>query len=216
MRISKRHLAANVASKEKGHWKALDNIAFTKHGVVSTDGRRLMIVPYDDQATMAPPGEEALVSLRDAKLVSSMMATADDGAYVQIRDYNVSFAAEEDVRATSVYVANQGVGRFPSTDDFRKVLTKQTGSDYIATFDIDLLTSALVALKKASGKNPKGTSVTMRVGSESATFSTVNGVGVLLMRMTNSDQPDAFDVFTRPTEPSKPKARKGKSNGKAM
>lgn len=202
MHLSIRNLRAHVCAERHGRY-ALNQIALTEKGTISTDGQTLLLVPY-------PPGngrhvptadKPILISPTDANRIASLAKEKPKGkrrGYSTEEEKTIEVKLPESVLRVSTNsegrvhetTVNIQEGEFPRmgrvVPDFSKALA--------VTFELDALLNTLKTLKLASNSRR----VTLRVitADEGAGFSTDDGVGLLFMPSPrDADHPHAKDAL---------------------
>lgn len=197
MILHPRNLKCHVAAAQRGRY-ALNAIALTKKGTLSTDGHLLLFVPLPDlkpedapkiegvNAVSAALDKPVLVSTEDAHRAAGMVGKAKRGSnaspwqevvQAEIRGGQVVFGAT-DLRASQTMTVSSPEGEYPEIahvlPDYSKALT--------VTVDIEQMLKALKVLKAASTND----AVTLRINSdqEAIGYSCADGVCLIQMPVT--------------------------------
>lgn len=172
MLLNIRNLKHHVAAANSGRY-ALNAIALTKRGTLSTDGHALLFIPYEQISakdapkiegvnTKSKPPKLALLDTADAAKAVGMVASkgrrstqpAFELIHAEVRDDTIVLGAT-DGAAAQVMTCKQAEGQYP---DVSAVIPDYTKSS-VASFEIDQLIRSLKALKGATRES----TVTLRV-----------------------------------------------------
>lgn len=202
MQLSIRNLRAHVCAERHGRY-ALNQIALTEKGTVSTNGQTLLLVPYPPGNGRRVPAADKpiLISPTDANRIASLAKEKPKGkrrGYATEEEKTIEVKLPESVLRVSTNsegrvhetTVNIQEGEFPHmgrvVPDFSNALT--------VTFELDALLNTLKTLKLAS--NSKYVTLRAINAEEGAGFSTDDGVGVLLMPSPrDADHPHAVDAL---------------------
>ncbi|MCC6575121.1 MAG: hypothetical protein IT462_15195 [Planctomycetes bacterium] len=196
MLLSHANLKVHVAAAHRGRY-ALDTIALTKKGSVSTDGRLVLYVPYPtakpaDAPTIPgvnvsspTPDSPVLVRTDDATRAAGMVGKGKRGyaspfaglIQAEVKDDKIVFGAT-DLSSPQVMTVGRDEGAWPNIGPLLPNMSKAV----TITLDLDTTLKALKTLRAAS----KEQEVTLRILSDQdgVSFSTRDGVAMYQMPVT--------------------------------
>lgn len=204
MLLSIANLKHHVAAAERGRW-ALNAIALTEHGTVSSNGKTLLFIPYPAvnpkdvpviegiDAASLPATFPVLINVEDAVRAASIVPAKHINPvyrYIQadFRGGKVVFAGTDGASVQQVN-ATPNDGEYPN---FVSVLPDYSRSKPI-TLDVGYLFKAIKTLKEASGEDI----VTLRLldKDSAVNISTRDGLAMLVMPTDDSASVDGFDAL---------------------
>lgn len=172
MLLQSRNLKHHVAAANRGRY-ALNAIALTKKGSLSTDGHALLFVPYEAVSakdapkieginSKAKPPKLALLDPADAKKAVAMVSgkgrrstlPAFELIHAEVKDDRILLGAT-DGNAAQVMTCQQVQGQYPDVG----AVIPDYGKATVASFEIEQLLRSLKALKGSTGE----TTVTLRI-----------------------------------------------------
>lgn len=213
MLLMPQHLKCNAAASEGGRF-ALNAIALTDKGALSSDGRILLFVPYPDidaadapliegvnAQAPKPDGEPFIVDAKEAaNIVAALINKGKESGYGF--DWTKIIQAEilgdtivlggTNFSTQRVLALSRAPGEFPQVGpvipDYSNAIT--------FTVDLDYLVQVARTLRAAS----KSPTVTLRIIDEETAMglSCNDGVGMLLMPFEPPHNPDALAAIRDP------------------
>ncbi|MCC6575142.1 MAG: hypothetical protein IT462_15305 [Planctomycetes bacterium] len=193
MLLHPKNLKTHVAASNRGRY-ALDTIALTRRGSVSTDGRLVLFVPYPDakpaDAPSIPgvnvasptPDQPVLVRTADAARAAAMVGKGKRGygspwtelIQAEIKGDKIAFGAT-DLSSPQVMTVGRDEGAWPNVGSFLPDMSKAS----VITLDLDNTLKALKTLRAAS--NDQEVTVRVLTDKEGVSFSTRDGTALFLM-----------------------------------
>lgn len=216
MFLSSSNLKSHVAAEQKGRY-ALNAIALSQNGTISTDGHALLFVPYPEVAPAdapaivgvnptSPTAKPVLLDPKDATKAAAMLGKRKRGANSFTELVQVEVRGEELVLGSTDLAASQTMncrqigGQYP---DVGSVIPDYSGA-HVVTLEIDLLVRALKALRGAS----KSETVTLRLidDQQAIGLSCQDGAALLLMPFAvekpEEHCPDKLAILRQPIDES--------------
>jgi hypothetical protein len=224
MLLMPQHLKCNAGASERGRF-ALNAIALTDKGALSSDGRILLFIPYPDiDATDAPliegvnaqapkpDGEPFIVDAKEAAdAVGALITKGKESSYGY--DWTKIIQGEilgdtivlggTNLSTQRVLTLSRAPGEFPQVGhvipDYSNAVT--------FTVDLDYLVQVARTLRAAS----KSPTVTLRIIDEETAMglSCNDGVGMLLMPFEPPHNPDALTAIRDPEAAARPAIEQG-------
>jgi hypothetical protein len=213
MLLTLQQLKCNAAASERGRY-ALNTVALTDKGTLSSDGRILLFIPYPDvDPDMAPVidginalspkpnGEPFIIDAKEAAQAVATLITkgkAHDYGFDWTKVVQAEIVGDVIVLATTdlsnarLLTLNRAEGEFPEVGG----VIPDYGEAHTITFSIDYLLQVAKTLRAAS----KGSTVTLRIVDEETGMglSCNDGVGMLLMPFEPPHNPDALAAIRDP------------------
>ena len=191
MFLNSSNLKAHVAASMKGRY-ALNTIALSKIGTLSSDGHALLLVPYPEVVpeeapniagvSPTPPSEKpTLLAIDDALKAAAMLGKRKRGSnpfaelvQVEVRGDEIVLGAT-DLAASQTMTVRQPEGEFPEVG---RVIPDYAGA-HAVTLELDQLLRSLKALRAAT----KSDTVTLRFidDQQAIGVSCTDGVALLVM-----------------------------------
>lgn len=191
MFLSSSNLKAHVAASMKGRY-ALNTIALTQRGTLSSDGHALLLVPYPEivpaDAPMIPgvnptlpPDKPVLLDTNDAAKAAAMLGKRKRASnpfcelvQIEVRGEELVLGAT-DLAASQTMTVKQAEGEFP---DVGRVIPDYADAKAV-TLELDQLLRSLKALRAAT----KSDTVTLRMidDQQAIGVSCDDGVAMLVM-----------------------------------
>lgn len=212
MLLKLQQLKCNAAANERGRY-ALNTIALTEKGALSSDGRILLFIPHTDADPELAPQIEGVNAMSPAPVAAFIIDAKEAGDAVKAlttkgkeHDYGFDWTkviqaeivgevivlGSTDLTNPRVLPLNRAEGEFPEVGpvipDYSNAVTFTVGLDYLVQVAKTL---------RAASKSP---TVTLRIVDEETAMglSCNDGVGMLLMPYEPPHNPDALAAIRDP------------------